>query len=234
MPDSCQGPFLGVLMLDTAFPRIPGDAGNAKTYHMPVRFKTVAGAGSLAIVKDTPPGQALVQAFCAAAMALETEGAVGIISTCGFLAFVQDDIARAVSVPVIASSLSLFPVIAAATGNRPVGILTASKTSLGKDILAAAQIPPGAVHIAGFEDVDAFASAILVKKAHQPSILQTAAIEKAAVEKAECLIAATPGIGAFLLECANLPPYAKAIRQATGRPVFSIIDAANLLWAAQG
>jgi len=220
-------------MLDTAFLRIPGDAGNAGTYHMPVRFKTVAGAGSLDIVKDALPADALVEAFCQAARALETEGAVGIISTCGFLVSVQDDIARAVSVPVIVSSLSLFPVIAAATGKRPVGILTASKTSLGKDILAAAKIPPGAVRISGFEDVDAFARAILVEKVRQPSTLQVGLIEKAAVEKAECLIAATPHIGAFLLECANLPPYATAIRQATGRPVFSIIDAANLLWTAQ-
>ena len=42
--------------------------------------------------------------------------------------------------------------------------------------------------------------------------------------------ARVPDLGGFLLECGNLPPYADAIRAATGRPVFGILDAASLLW----
>ena len=38
-------PFsVGVLMLDTRFPRIPGDIGNAATFDFPVRYLRVAGA----------------------------------------------------------------------------------------------------------------------------------------------------------------------------------------------
>lgn len=32
------GQDIGILMLDTIFPRIPGDIGNAKSYDFPVRY----------------------------------------------------------------------------------------------------------------------------------------------------------------------------------------------------
>ena len=35
---------LGILMLDTHFPRIPGDVGNEKSFSFPVVKKTVTGA----------------------------------------------------------------------------------------------------------------------------------------------------------------------------------------------
>ena len=48
-------PFLGILMLDTNFPRIIGDAGNVDSYDIPARTLVVSGAGSLDIVKIGQP-----------------------------------------------------------------------------------------------------------------------------------------------------------------------------------
>ena len=100
--------FIGVLMLDTAFERVPGDAGHMGSYHMPARARVVAKAGSLDVVRDGLPKARADCGFCAAARALEAEGAVAITSTCGFLVTVQDQIAAAVRVPVMVSALSLF------------------------------------------------------------------------------------------------------------------------------
>jgi Asp/Glu/hydantoin racemase len=219
-------------MLDTAFPRILGDAGNPNSYDLPARTRVIKNAGSLNIVKNGRPEESLVQQFCQAAQELEAEGAIALVSTCGFLISVQQDIASVVSIPVILSSLSLYPLLSNLFGKRPIGIMTASQSSLGDQVLKAAGITAEDVRIVGFEDVPAFADAILRDKSEQLNSLDEQAIEQAAISKAKALISETPEIKAILLECGNLPPYANAIRNATGLPVFSILDAAKLVSSA--
>jgi hypothetical protein len=227
------GPFIGVLMLDTAFPRPLGDAGNSKSYGVPARLRVVPKAETLEIVRDGLPAEALVQGFIAAARALEAEGAVAIVSTCGFLILVQRRIAASVSVPVMLSAMSLLPLVKAVHGGAPVGVLTASAAQLGPEMLEAAGVSKADVRIAGLEACSAFSQAILVPKELQPATLDEAAIGAAVVAKAQALCAATPEISALVLECGNLPPYAAAIEMATGRPVYSILDGARLI-AARG
>src|SRR5579871_4869178 len=45
---------IGVLMLDTRFPRPPGDIGNAASYRFPVRYKKVQGAVTTKIMGREP------------------------------------------------------------------------------------------------------------------------------------------------------------------------------------
>ena len=221
--------FIGILSLDTAFERVRGDAGNVDSYHRPARLRVVPGAGSPDIVRDGRPDPALVAAFIAAARALEAEGAVALTSTCGFLVTVQTEIARAVRIPVMLSALSLFPTLRAAHGERPIGILTASRAGLGSTALHEAGIAPGEVRIAGMEDSPAFAAAFLAPKSEQLRRIDPTALRDAATARATALCDAHPDIAALLLECGNLPPYADAIAGATGRPVHSILDAARLI-----
>ena len=222
-------PFLGILMLDTQFPRILGDAGNVDSYDVPARTHVVAGIGSLDIVTDKALPEHVVAAFCAAAKELEADGAFAIVSTCGFLVTIQDRIAAAVDIPVMVSALSLYREICAKHGGKPVGILTASSDSLGAQALRAAHIDPLNVHIAGMQDCAAFTDAILQPKDQQPEVILSEQIEDFTVQQALSLLDKTPEIAAFLLECGNLPPYAKAIRQATGRPVYSILDGVEFM-----
>ena len=100
--------FLGVLMLDTRFPRPPGDVGNAQTYEragIPVRFVTVQGASPRKIVQEADP--AFLQPFIDAAVGLARDGATLISTSCGFLARYQSALQAAVPVPVVTSSLLL-------------------------------------------------------------------------------------------------------------------------------
>ncbi|HEX3497782.1 MAG TPA: hypothetical protein VHT04_00515, partial [Stellaceae bacterium] len=97
------GARLGILMLETRFPRIPGDMGNAATWPFPVLYKVVKGASPKRVVEDRASG--LRDAFLAAAKELVGLGADGITTTCGFLSLYQRELAAHVGVPVATSSL---------------------------------------------------------------------------------------------------------------------------------
>lgn len=223
---------LGIISLDTAFPRIHGDVGNAESYPFRVMIEIVKGADSPLIVRDAAPDAAMLDLFTAAAINLESKGAAAIVSTCGFLITAQTQIAASVKVPVMVSALSLYPVVRAICPGR-TGILTASSSALGANALAVAGIARADVAIAGMEDEPAFANVILVTRDAQPDTLDRAAIEDAAVRKALKLQKDHADLSAVILECGNLPPYADAIRKATGLPVFHLLDAAELLMASQ-
>jgi Asp/Glu/hydantoin racemase len=45
-------------------------------------------------------------------------------------------------------------------------------------------------------------------------------------------VAAHPDLGAIVLECTNMPPYAGDIRRATGLPVFDIVSLVTLVHTA--
>lgn len=220
---------LGVLMLDTAFPRIAGDAGNPASYDHPVRFHVVRGADVPRVVRDAPPDPALVAAFVAGARALEAGGAWGIVTSCGFLGHAQEALARAVRIPVVASALSLGPVARAMTGGRPLGLLTADARALTPGLLRACGLDPRDVRVAGLEGEGAWRRLILAPKAAQARVMDAGEIGTLVEEAARALVARAPGIGAIVLECANLPPYEARIRRATGRPVFHILHAAAML-----
>ena len=208
-------PRLGILMLDSQFPRILGDVGNAQTWDFPVAFKVVKGATPQAIVCDDI--EPFVQAFIAVGHELVAQGCTGIATTCGFLALIRPRLAEALGVPVAASSLEQAAMIRAMLPpDRRVGILTISASSLSPQHLHAAAVPQDSI-VTGVEDSD-FARSILGNK----TTLDVTGARKTMLEAAQDMIAKHPDIGAILLECTNMVPYADSIAQATGRPVYSI------------
>jgi hypothetical protein len=117
------GARVGILMLETRFPRIPGDMGNGETWPFPVLYKVVPGASPRRVVRERAEG--LLDQFLAAADELVRLGADGITTTCGFLSLYQREIAAHVGVPVATSSLLQIPliesVLARQAGRRPDG-----------------------------------------------------------------------------------------------------------------
>ncbi len=96
---------LGVVMLETRFPRPRGDIGNPSTFAFPVRYRVVAGASPRRVVVERDAS--LLAPFIAAARALQDEGAAAIATSCGFLALFQRELQAALAVPLWSSSLLL-------------------------------------------------------------------------------------------------------------------------------
>ena len=225
-------PFLGVLMLDTAFQRPPGDVAASESYPFPTRIARVAGADVPQIVAAAGPPRSIVDAFIREARLLETAGAFGLITSCGFMIHAQAELSAAVRIPVATSALVLGPSLLPMIGRGRLGVLTADADALDDRALAAAGLPPQRVAIQGLEHERLWRDAILAPKNRQPNQFDVAAVQEIAVRNAQALKAQTPQISAILLECGNLPPYASAIKTATGLPVWSVLDAAHLLYRA--
>ncbi|MEO0380204.1 MAG: aspartate/glutamate racemase family protein [Pseudomonadota bacterium] len=220
------GASVGILMLNTRFPRIPGDIGNAGTWPFPVQYKVVSAATPDNVVRgDAAP---LLDAFIAAGRELVALGCDGIATNCGFLAPFQSEMSRALGVPVASSSLLQAGLIRQTLpADRTLGILTISSETLTAQHLDAAGIPRDTA-IAGTGAGSHFTEQVL-SDAGEIDFDQARADNIAAAQQ---LVQDHPDVGAILLECTNMVPYAPDIRRATGRPVFSIYT--YLLWFQSG
>jgi Asp/Glu/hydantoin racemase len=224
------GETVGILVLDTSFPRIPGDVGNATTFDFPVRYKIVSAATTDSIVAEIDRARTLLPAFIESARQLEREGVRAITTTCGFLAIFQNEIASAVSVPVATSSLLLIPLLRQMLGgSRPIGVVTAHAGKLSEGHLAAVGVEPGwAVHVRGLESCPAFSRAIL-GAGGDCTEMEVEQVKFEVVAACKQLKADQPDLGCLVLECTNLQPYAPAIQAETGLPVFGIYHLVKLL-----
>jgi hypothetical protein len=210
------GAAIGILMLETRFPRIPGDMGNAGTWPFPVHYKVVHGASPERVVLQGAPG--LLNVFLDAATELVERGADGLTTNCGFLSLFQAEIARHCAVPVATSSLMQVPAVAALLPpGRRVGILTVNATTLTLAHLEAAGVPLD-TPVEGTEGGAEFTRVLLGDEL----VLDAGAAERDILAAGERLIAKAPDVGALVLECTNMTPYARALRRHLGLPVFDI------------
>lgn len=217
-------PVLGILLLDTTFPRIPGDVGNEHSYPFPVSIKTVRGATVQRAVYEVDP--TLRDLFIQAAKELAAEGVAAMTSSCGFLSPLQKDVAAAVNVPVFLSSLMQVQIAYAMTQRR-VAIITANAQRLSSFVLESAGITPDIpIAIIGLDDVDAFRESILQNGA----TLNREQVQQEILQRSSDMLQTDSGIGSFVFECHNLAPYAHAVQYATGKPVFDIIDFATWVY----
>jgi hypothetical protein len=216
---------VGILMLDTRFPRIPGDMGNARTFPFPVRYHRVAGASPGRVVRGGAEG--LLPAFVEGARALEREGVGAITTNCGFLVKLQRELSAAVSVPVFTSSLLLVPLVQRMLSpGRRVGVLTVDASALTPEHLLGAGIGPDVpLAVAGMEGEKEFTRVMIGDEAE----LDVDLARDEHVRVARRLVGEHPDVGAIVLECTNMPPYTADIQRATGLPVFDVVSLVHLV-----
>jgi Asp/Glu/hydantoin racemase len=221
------GQEIGILMLDTIFPRIPGDIGNANSYNFPVRYKVVKGAGPDKIMGDEPDLD-LLQCFIQAAQDLEREGVKAITTSCGFLAPFQKQIADAISIPVFTSALILVPLIRAMLNKgKKIAIFTERAHHLNERHFngvgwSAKDIP---VIIKGMKENTVFPSVFI---GNSPE-LESEILRREMEEMAREIMADHPDTGAIVLECTNMGPFSANVQAIAGVPVFGINNLFELI-----
>jgi hypothetical protein len=203
---------LGILMLDTRFPRLAGDVGHPASWRMPVRYRVVRGASPQRVVRDGDPS--LLAPFIDGARALAAEGAAAITTSCGFLLRFQAMLQAAVPVPVWTSSLLALPAL------RAPGIITVDAASLAS-----------LDEVRGMP-IEGLAAGCPLQRTLLDDLptLDAVAAEADAMAAAVRLTKRHPEIETLVLECTNLPPYAAVIARATGRPVHHLMTLVHERW----
>lgn len=224
------GVKIGILLLDTRTPRALGDIGNALTFKFPVVYKVVKGATVHKIVNTVD--KSLIEPFVNAAKELiKTAGISAVTSSCGFTAVFQEELAKSLDISVFMSNLLQVPLVSRMIGEkRQVGIITANKKRLTNQHLRGVGITKDIpICIAGMEDQENFANMLLDKQEPFGDIDK---IEMEMINVAKTLLKNNKGIGALVLECANMSPFSYAIQRAVDLPVFDIIDFINYIHMA--
>ena len=221
------GYCVGILLLDVRQPFVPGDVGNATSYDYPVLYRTVPGATPDRVFVGDPD---LNEAVIETAQELEAQGVKGISSDCGFFVNFQDLVSEAVDVPVFLSSLLQLPLVSSFLGrDQTLGVLTANSTALGNQVLELSGISPEReLVIRGMQDNPHWNEAFK----DPAELVDTDLIEREVVAEATALRESSPRLGAIVLECSLMPPYARAVHEATGLPVYDFMSLINLFQRA--
>ncbi len=213
-------------MLETHFPRIPGDVGNASTWGFPVIYKIVKGASPRRVVNKGDIS--LLEPFIDAAKELEIEGARAITTSCGFLAMFQKEMAAAVNIPLFTSSLIMVPLVyRTLKPDQKVGILTVNSEALTQRHLEGVGADGVPIALAGLQGGH-FSSVVLGDRVE----IDVDKTRQEHVEAAERLVSGNPEVGAIVLECTNMSPFSKEVQEAVGLPVFDIVDLGNMIYHA--
>ncbi len=220
------GVSIGVLALESYFPKPPGHIKNPSSLNFTVYYEMLDGI-TVPTLLANPTGE-MKDRLIAAAKRLEAKGVHAITGSCGFLAIFQKEIAAAVSIPVFVSSLIQVPLVYQMT-QGPVGVVTASATSLTDkhwDGVGASHVP---VVVQGLDHTDEFATVIL---RNERTAMDLAKVEAEVLEAVQSMVDQNPDIRAIVLECTDLPPYAHSLQRAVKRPIFDLTTLSGMVHEA--
>jgi hypothetical protein len=222
---SIAGHAIGIVVLETWYPLLPGNVANATTFDFPVRYKILREATVERILSADP---ALLDMIIQAGQEFEQEGIRALVGACGYFANYQREVAAALNIPVFLSSLLQVPIIhQALKPDQTVGILVANAQALNPKMLEVCGITPEMpVCVLGMEEQPEFRNIF-----EYGGQFDYDGFEKELVNKAEQLVEENPNVGAILLECSDMPPFSKSVQRAVKLPVWDFITMINWIYA---
>jgi len=217
---------IGVLCMDTDFTKIPGHIRNRSTFDFPVRYQVIEGATAERLVTHADPS--LLEPFIHAAKELESAGVSAITGACGFLVIFQKELADAVNVPLYTSSLIQLPLVARMIrSDQKVGLLVADERALTPRHLEAIGAGDVPVAVAGMAEQPEFREVML--QARRPD-LDADRLEREVLDVVDRLARDNADLGALVIECTDLVPFAHKIQARLGLPVFDIVTLTDMVY----
>ena len=219
------GMGLGIILLNDAYPGFPGDVRNPSAFPYPIQYEIAEGVTNKTLVYDKNPGQCR-EAVIRAARKLESLGCRAVAAECGYFAFFQKDVADQVDIPVFMSSLLQVPFIQQVIGpKKKVGIICAQHQYLSEQHLMNVGIDPDSNYvIAGAQDEYGVTEFDNLWNPNKRPEVPEAYYDKAEEQMVNCarqFVDKNPDIGAIMLECTGMQPFARAVQREVELPVFS-------------
>lgn len=218
------GAAIGIITIDFDYVKLPGNVANATTFKFPVAYEVVSFP-----IEDLFEGKPeILDQILEAAKRLEKKGVRAIVGACGYFNHFQEDIKQVVNVPVFMSSVLQIPLIKMGLkDNQKIAVLVADGQGANRAFFAKAHANIDDCIIQDIGSLESFAPIRYIKP-----YLDNARLEKDLVQVTKALTQKHPEIGAVLLECSDLPPYAAAIQREVGLPVFDFITLINWVFEA--
>jgi len=209
---------------------LKGNSTNPDSYPFPVCFCRIRGANVQTVLEN--PSEEILENMIRESKRLEAEGIEAITTSCGFNAVFQRELALALNVPVFTSSLLQVPFVRGIISPRKsIAVITAKKAALKERHLRAVGITDDMkIEIFGMEESPEWNKIFTAPD----DDVDLAIIEKDVVGTARRAVAANPEIGAFVLECTDLPPFSQAIRDSVRLPVYDFMTLMGIVAASIG
>jgi hypothetical protein len=220
---------LGILMLQGKMADVPGCMANEETWPYPVLRMVVEGSSTPRTAQDA---EAMLPLYVNAARELERAGVRVITANCGLMALMQPQVAAAVRVPVVLSSLIAVPTVARmiAPGRR-VGVLTFFPDAVGERNFnscgwSSEDFP---VSVAGVGEYDSWLRFLRTKEIDGPLRDE---LREDLRQVIRAFLSREPDIGALVCECTMLPAVLDEVRAGLPVPVFDLLNVLD--WAISG
>lgn len=248
-----QNRRIGVIMLNTHFPRLLGDVGNPETFSAPffsgALSSEVVSSSSISsntsscetlyrrvdvatvdqVISDTGVPEQVSTAIFTAAKELDQAGVDLIVTSCGFLGELQGDLEQQISTPVLSSSLALIPLIRGIFGEKaPLGVITFNSQKLKP------------LHFNGhYDERMAIQGVEQGQELHRVISQDLTEMDEGlaredVIQATKALMEGASPPKAIILECTNLSPYIDTVREQSQVPVFDLIQGIRWLVQAHG
>lgn len=212
-----ENPVLGIVMLNTSFPRLVGDIGNPDTWPFEARYRRVEAAWVSEVVQSELPTSGIIADIREAINELVEGGADAIATSCGFLGCLQEDIQRDLPIPFMSSALLWLPELRGKFGDEATfGILTFDSRKLGPLHFGA-----GGHDDCEIEGIETGQELHRVVAGNLRELDQEKARQDV-LAATQRLLSRALNLSALVLECTNMSPYIKAIEDESRLPVFDI------------